>query len=164
MKKLNAGCGRDIRAGYINMDKAKLEGVDIIHNLDVYPYPFPDNFFDEIFCQNVLEHLIDVGKTMEEFYRILKPNGILKLIIPHYNHPDAYMDFTHKHFFTFAFPDFFSEGHNLDYYTKARFKCIKKKMHGGTIGSLIPHFLRIWIALYIGNIGRSMHYELEAIK
>ncbi len=32
MKKLNLGCGKDIRKGYINLDLKKLPGVDIVHN------------------------------------------------------------------------------------------------------------------------------------
>jgi len=30
MKKLNLGCGNDIRQGYINLDVAKLDGVDVV--------------------------------------------------------------------------------------------------------------------------------------
>ena len=40
MKKLHLGCGKVIKKGFINLDSVKLKGVDVVHNLDVYPWPF----------------------------------------------------------------------------------------------------------------------------
>jgi len=33
-KKLNLGCGTDIREGYINLDKKSIDGVDIVHDIE----------------------------------------------------------------------------------------------------------------------------------
>ncbi len=55
--KLNLGCGKQIKEDYTNLDKVALEGVDVVHDLDVFPYPFRDNTFDEILCSHVLEHV-----------------------------------------------------------------------------------------------------------
>ena len=47
--KLNFGCGADIKKGYINLDKSKIKGVNVVHDLNKYPWPFPGNHFDEIY-------------------------------------------------------------------------------------------------------------------
>lgn len=43
--------------------------------MDVLDIPFPDNSFDVVFCNHVLEHVDDDLKACSEFNRILKPNG-----------------------------------------------------------------------------------------
>jgi ubiquinone/menaquinone biosynthesis C-methylase UbiE len=43
---------------------------------------FPDNFFDIVFQNEVLEHVQDDRKTLEECYRVLKPGGLLVLFTP----------------------------------------------------------------------------------
>lgn len=54
---------------------------DIEHDLNVLPYPFEDNTFDEIHAYEVLEHTGQQGDwrwffaQWSEFYRILKPDG-----------------------------------------------------------------------------------------
>lgn len=98
--KLNLGCGTDIKQGYVNLDIIKREGVDVVHNLDSYPYPFPDNHFDEIIAIHLLEHVDDFLKTLEELYRILKPGGKIKAIVPYFSSTGAFQDPTHKHFFS----------------------------------------------------------------
>ena len=40
MKKLNLGCGNDIRQGYINLDVAELDGVDVVWDVNKLPLPF----------------------------------------------------------------------------------------------------------------------------
>jgi predicted SAM-dependent methyltransferase len=56
--KLNLGCGSDYRQGYINVDR--VSGVaDVVHDLNVFPYPWSDNSVDEIVARHILEHLED---------------------------------------------------------------------------------------------------------
>lgn len=43
--------------------------------------PFPDGSFDVIFCSNVLDHTSDPQKTIDEIYRVLKPNGYFVLTV-----------------------------------------------------------------------------------
>jgi predicted SAM-dependent methyltransferase len=66
MKKLNLGCGKEILEGYTNLDAIKLEGTDVVYDLNKFPYPFADNYFDEILAKSVLEHFNKkFGRVME---------------------------------------------------------------------------------------------------
>jgi len=73
MKKLDIGCGAAKKEGFIGVDKIPFSGVDIVHNLDTFPYPFADNEFEEIEMRNVIEHFSDPSKVMEEIHRISSP-------------------------------------------------------------------------------------------
>lgn len=44
--------------------------------------PYPDNNFDTIICSDVLEHVRDVKKSVNEMYRVLKPGGTMFLSMP----------------------------------------------------------------------------------
>lgn len=44
--------------------------------------PFDDNTFDRIWCSEVIEHLVDPQKTLEEFRRVLKPGGVAAITTP----------------------------------------------------------------------------------
>jgi ubiquinone/menaquinone biosynthesis C-methylase UbiE len=50
--------------------------------IDVTNIQFPDDSFDAIICNNVLEHIIDDKKAMSELYRILKYGGWAILQVP----------------------------------------------------------------------------------
>ncbi|MCK4318943.1 class I SAM-dependent methyltransferase [Candidatus Micrarchaeota archaeon] len=106
MKKLNLGCGKFKKKGYVNVDIDKRTGADIIHNLDEIPYPFEDNEFDLIEADHVLEHLKDPFKIIKELYRITKKKGKIVIRVPHFSrgftHPD------HKRGFDVSFPYYFN--------------------------------------------------------
>ncbi len=97
--KLNLGCGTDIRPGWVNMDIANLAGVDIVHNIETLPLPFADCHFDEILCQDILEH-IEYIPVLKDLHRILKPGGILTIRVPHFTSRNNYIDPTHKKMFS----------------------------------------------------------------
>lgn len=61
---------------------------------DILDLPFNDNSFDVIFCNHVLEHIIDDKKAMQELYRVLKPNGLGIFQIPQ----DLSLDNTYEDF------------------------------------------------------------------
>jgi 2-polyprenyl-3-methyl-5-hydroxy-6-metoxy-1,4-benzoquinol methylase len=49
--------------------------------------PFPDGEFDTIVAIDVLEHVHNVGKCLQECWRMLAPNGHLIAVFPTYYHP-----------------------------------------------------------------------------
>lgn len=131
MRKLILGCGLRPEPGAVNVDKIPLRGVDVVHDLNIIPWPFKDEEFDFIIAEDVLEHLDDVIKVMEEIWRILKPNGRIWIRTNYVKYIDAFTDPTHKHFFTPESFDYFDSstflGQNYGFYTNKKFKILEKK-------------------------------------
>jgi len=80
--KLNLGCGKDIRAGYINMDIYPGEGVNLLG--DVGSLPFPGGAAEEILANDVLEHFPwrQTRRVLQEWRRVLGATGKLCLRTP----------------------------------------------------------------------------------
>ncbi|MFH1802088.1 MAG: methyltransferase domain-containing protein [archaeon] len=102
IKKLNLGCGIDIRKGFINIDFEDIKGVDIVFDLNNVPYPFKDNQFEHIIMKNILEHLNDPYKTMQEIHRISCKGAIVEIQTPHFSSDNAWGDLQHKRGFNSA--------------------------------------------------------------
>ena len=125
---LDFGCGNQKRPGAIGIDINPKTDADIIHDLNSFPYPFADSIFDEIYADNVIEHLDNVIKVMEELSRITKPNGLVKIIVPYFRAKWAFIDPTHKHFFTTESFAYFQPGHIINQryrYSDAKFSVDK---------------------------------------
>jgi SAM-dependent methyltransferase len=54
-----------------------------IEKIDVTKIPYPDNHFDFIICNHVLEHVSDDRRALSELFRILKPHGSAILQTPY---------------------------------------------------------------------------------
>ncbi len=126
MKKLNLGCGKNIKKDYVNLDFIKMPGVNIIHNLNKFPWPFKDNEFEEIISSHVLEHLEDLEKTMNEIKRICKNKAKIKFVVPHFSCGDSYRDPTHKRLFSYFTFDYFTEN---SFYKNSKFKILNRKFN-----------------------------------
>ncbi|MGA7160147.1 MAG: methyltransferase domain-containing protein [Bacteroidota bacterium] len=107
---LDVGCGRRKRAGSIGIDINPRSQADVIHDLNRFPYPFPDSHFDEIICDNTIEHLDDFLMVMEELHRIAKPLALVTVVVPFFSHQQAHTDPTHRHFFGVHSFDYFIDG------------------------------------------------------
>lgn len=126
LRRLNLGCGSDIRQGYVNLDRVSLPGVDVAHDLEKLPLPFEDGSFDEILCQDVLEHL-DYVPLMRELHRILVPGGTLVIRVPHFTAVNNFIDPSHKKMFSFRTFEYFVPNcpYSREYYYDFQFTCIK---------------------------------------
>lgn len=94
--RLDIGCGHNKRLGFVGIDKKKLSGVDIVHDLNKYPYPFKNESVDEVFCSHFIEHVDDMIAFMDELYRIMKPGAKAMIIAPYYANMRCWQDPTHK--------------------------------------------------------------------
>lgn len=122
-RRLNIGCGNDIRPNHINLDIAKLPGVDVVCDIDTNPLPFDDNTFDYIICNDILEH-VNLQKVLKEIHRVLVDDGIVAIRVPHFTSSNNFIDPTHKKMFSFRTFEFFVNDtlHNRGYYFDFHFK------------------------------------------
>ncbi len=78
----------------------RLEGINIRLG-EAYAIPFPDEYFEGIFCCWLLEHLADPVRAMTEMRRVLKPGGYACVVVPTPHDMVAfYDDYTHIRPFT----------------------------------------------------------------
>lgn len=94
--KIDIGCGDEKHnakihglEGYIGIDVMDF-GQDIIWDIEK-GLPFPNNSCINIFCSHVVEHINDLIGLMNEFWRVLKPDGELYIICPHKDSENAYV-------------------------------------------------------------------------
>jgi ubiquinone/menaquinone biosynthesis C-methylase UbiE len=97
--KLNLGCGSVILKDFVNVDKFDFYKPNIIHDLEVFPYPFQDNSVDEIILSHVLEHIGQIpdvfNEIIKELYRICRNGSLINITVPHPRHDDFISDPTH---------------------------------------------------------------------
>ena len=53
--------------------------------MDIHQIPFPENKFDVVLCNHVLEHVQDDIKAMSEIKRVLKPGGWAIMQVPFFS-------------------------------------------------------------------------------
>lgn len=126
--RLDVGCGNSKKKGFIGIDIIPLEGVDIVHDLNQFPYPIDSNTIDEIWMDNVLEHLNKPMLVMEELYRICRSNAKVTIAVPYFRSFYAIIDPTHCNFFGVYWFNYFDPSHIFHkkyQYSKAQFKLEK---------------------------------------
>ena len=140
--KLNLGCGLDIRPGWINLDRAALPGVDVVHDLDKLPLPFADGTMEYVLAKDVLEH-VDYILLMRDLHRILRDGGTLQISVPHFTSADNFIDPTHRNRFSIRTFDFFVAGSALarSYYFDFWFREITKRHISFLRGPLIYNYI-----------------------
>lgn len=116
--RLDLGCGKNPRPGFIGVDSRDF-GQD--HVIDLCqlkkgvprweilmppeadagaifePWPWATSSVTEIHCSHFVEHLTRRQRVhfANELYRVLVPEGTAKIIFPHWCSPRAYGDMTH---------------------------------------------------------------------
>ena len=146
--RLNLGCSDDLKTGYVNVDRASDEPLqstlsaavfhvrvgygyffrdDYVYTTDLNDkWPLADSTVDEVYAKDVFEHVDNSsfpgnkGKiwVMNETYRVLKPGGVLTLIVPcaylrdGRMNPGAFADPTHVSFWTYDDRYYFCEEWN----------------------------------------------------
>ena len=155
MKILDLGCGNKKHPRAVGIDINPLTDADIIHDLNSVPYPFEDSVFDEIIADNIIEHLDNVILIMEELSRISKFGAMIKVIVPYFRAKWAYIDPTHKHYFTVDSFAYFDPDHiicKMYPYTQVRYirkKVIFNEMYeNGFIKSVVVSLANKWPVRY----------------
>jgi SAM-dependent methyltransferase len=103
---LDVGCGNNKAPGAWGIDLDPGTQADVICDLNGTSWPLAGGQFEEILCNQVLEHVTDVMRFMEEAHRLARPGALVKVVTPHYTSPSSYADPTHRHHFAAGVPDY----------------------------------------------------------
>jgi SAM-dependent methyltransferase len=117
---LNLGSGDDYRPEATNVDFFS-EKADLRFDLNTRPWPFENNSFSVIHCENIIEHLDNVITTMEEIHRVACNGALVHIRVPHFRSACLYEDITHKHGFAWKTFDLFTQAHTQGQYSTKRF-------------------------------------------
>jgi SAM-dependent methyltransferase len=120
---LDVGCGRNKYPGATGIDISPDTDADLLVDLDETPYPLESDSFDQILCQDVLEHVARPLEMLDELYRIGRPGARIHLRTPHYSSVFAYGDPTHVHTYSVLTIRSFEEP-LFDHYSAARFRVV----------------------------------------
>ena len=94
--RLNLGCGRDVRQGWVNADLAAAPGIDVVTDFDHDPhFQLSDNAVGYSEGVHVIEHLANPLPFMAELWRVTRPGGLAVFICPYGATDDADEDPTH---------------------------------------------------------------------
>src|SRR5262245_9328848 len=115
---LDLGCGTAKEPNAFGVDNVSLPGVDLVHDLRAFPYPFPDATARAVYLKHVLEHfeLESIQRILSEVFRILEPGGVAHVRVPHVFSVAAWADPTHRMGFTFESAQFFTVNAEKAYY------------------------------------------------
>ena len=175
MKLLDVGCGIHKQPGSIGLDRNPDSRADVLADLDRFPYPFADSSFDRLTAIHVIEHVNDVIRTMEEFHRLVRPGGTVRLETPHYTDFSSFCDPTHRwHLNSFSLRYFGEDNAGYGYYSKARFEEISVHVKLLSLWKMLGFellvnssrwFRRFW-EFYLCYIirGKVIEWHLKAIK
>jgi SAM-dependent methyltransferase len=95
--KLELGCGgRKRHKDAICIDAIDYECVDIVGDVYEVLRKIPENIVSAVYSYHFFEHVEDLGALMKELTRIIKEDGLLVAVTPHFSNPYFYSDYTHK--------------------------------------------------------------------
>lgn len=106
--RLDIGCGENKQDdNFVGLDVRKFDCVDIVHDINVHPWPLPDECVSLAVASHLVEHIprVVLGKNgetifpffdfMNEVWRIMQVGGQFAIAMPYATSQGFYQDPTH---------------------------------------------------------------------
>lgn len=165
--KLNIGCGRNTRDGWVNVDAVALPGVDHVIDLDGKPVlPFPDNSVEMFEGSHVVEHLHHPLPLMQELWRVAKPGAAAVFRTPYGASDEADEDPTHVRRMFLGSWSYFGQPNywRADYGYRGDWRTTVVELHIDPLYKQLPDEDVMVLVRVQRNVVREMVAVLEAVK
>jgi len=172
--KVELGCGRAKAPGFVGVDIASGESVDIVADVSK-GLPFADVSVKELRAIHLFEHVADTAGLMKEIYRVCAPGAKVTIEVPYARSDGAYADPTHVRQFTEFTWEYFDRGkdawklyrYEVDFrIVSTSFKYLKGKTLKKIplIGKPLRWLVRKLLWRVLWNVVFSVTVELEAVR
>jgi ubiquinone/menaquinone biosynthesis C-methylase UbiE len=163
---IELGCGPSKHPGAIGIDAIAIPGVDLVANLEEGLSFIPDSSVDEVISVHFLEHITNLEFLIKEIHRVLKPEGINRVVVPHFSNPHYYSDITHKKFFgLYTFDYYATDTSKLkrkvpSFYNDFKFHITKRKLVFKS-QFLLRNLIKKWILTKLFNLNTFVQEYYE---
>jgi SAM-dependent methyltransferase len=172
--KVELGCGRAKKEGFIGVDIKPSGGVDIVADAGAV-LPFKDGSVTELRAIHLFEHVPDTVKLMREIYRACAPGAKVTVEVPHARSDGAFADPTHRRAFTEYTWEYFDRGRDawklyqfdVDFrIASVSFQYLKGKTLKKIplVGRGLRWLVRRLLRRVLWNVIFSVTVELEVVK
>ncbi len=162
MKKLNFGCGREIRKGWDNCDIQK--EAPISFDFDKFPYPLKDDYYDYICIKVVLGYLLYPEMVLFELWKKCKNGAIIDINCAFWNNVGAFnlliskRGFSEKCFYSLK-----ENGYDLN--RSKKFEIASLELIPTKVGKCIyPKKLRNKLSNIFCGIFSNIYVKLRVVK
>lgn len=132
--KLNLGCGNKKKEGFVGVDMYPCEAAEVICDI-TKALPFDNDAAEEIYLDNVIEHIPDIPALMKELVRVGRRGAKITLITPHFTSLSSWRDPSHLHHLSYFSFDHFQKP-SVQHYIGGGLKVMRRKLSfgGGVLG------------------------------
>jgi SAM-dependent methyltransferase len=130
--RINLGCSDRHLAGFVNVDL--VPPADLCCDLNADSWPWQTSSVEEIVAADVIEHLHDKLHTMNEIWRVLKPGGVVTIVVPTTEGSGAFQDPTHvsfwnrRSFLYYEAGNLYRERFAITYGIQAAFRVVREQI------------------------------------
>lgn len=167
---LDLGCGTRKWPGAVGLDISDDTEADVVHDLEVFPYPLADDSFDVVRMQDVVEHVGDLYGLMTEVHRVARPGARVLMRTPHFSSVLAYSDPTHKHYLSLAGVEALGQP-GFAHYSVPRFRIVSNRVDLwlpfrltglDRLANRFPHIYEAYLAFRMPAM--NIRAEFEVLK
>ena len=137
---LNLGSGYIPWLDWVNVDNSAHVAADVYHDLRLFPWPWQDASVSKIRAIDILEHMPDTVAFIDECWRVLRPDSVLMIRVPHWQDKTAWLDPTHVRAFHQETFDYFDpamkRGEKYGMYTPRKW-AVETRRVGGNIETVM---------------------------
>lgn len=167
--RLNLGCGDKAKSGFLGVDRHPCAAAGLLCDFDGH-LPFRSGSIAAVDLDNVLEHVADVMKFMNEISRICQDGATVTIVTPHFTSWDSWRDPTHRHHFSYFSMDHFATSW-IGAYGGCRFDVVERRLSFsggffGIMGRLLFTISPRWWEKKLCFVfrGGTLRFELEVRK
>jgi len=162
--KLNIGCGKNYKKGFVNIDGNKNHNPDLVIDIQQENLlkRFEKNSCDEIYAKDIIEHFThwEAVNLLEKFYSLLKTNGLLTIITPDFQTiVEGHDSIEKKLLWIYGGQDYLDESEDRKIYPQYychKFCWIQR--------DLISELTRIGFRKIFPNVNREYNQMIKAFK
>lgn len=158
---VDLGCGPKKLPGAFGLDCQRLPGVDAVCNFDG-SLPLQTSAVDVVYLSHIVEHIRDLVQFMEEIYRICRPGGEVRVVVPYYTSRGAFRDPTHVRYITEDTFQYFEPP--TPYGVQTNFRIEKIEYDIRKPFRYFPRYFQKRFRRYLWNVVDNMTVTLRVVK